>query len=65
VVDTSLPSAPCINDWKWIWGDGYISYGEKPGPHTYQNVGTYEVTLTVTGPAGTNTSGAVTIKVKG
>jgi Flp pilus assembly protein TadG len=65
VVDTSLPSAPCITDWKWTWGDGYISYGEVPGPHTYQNVGSYEVTLTVTGPGGTNTSGAVTIKVKG
>jgi Flp pilus assembly protein TadG len=65
VVDTSLPSAPCITDWKWEWGDGYISYGEKPGTHTYQNVGTYEVFLTVSGPAGTNTSGAVTIKVKG
>jgi len=65
VVDTSLPSAPCITDWMWDWGDGYFSYGEMPGTHTYQNVGTYEVFLTVTGPGGTNTSGAATVKVKG
>jgi Flp pilus assembly protein TadG len=64
VLDTSVPVGSCIGSWKWEWGDGYVSFGKDPGDHTYLVPGTYVVYLTVSGPAGTNTSGGATIKVK-
>jgi PKD repeat protein len=38
----------------WDFGDGQTSTERNP-IHTYQNSGTYSVTLTVTGPAGSST----------
>lgn len=46
-----------INDpteWSWNFGDGETSLEQNPS-HTYSSVGIYDVTLTVTNEAGTNT----------
>ena len=44
------------NQWVWNFGDGSpISNIQNP-VHTYSNSGTYTVTLTVTNPAGSNTT---------
>lgn len=69
--DTSTSSSACpILTWTWAFGDktSYTAYtaGQTPPPHTYlsQNKnqpGVYEVTLTVTNAAGSNTSAAQTI----
>jgi PKD repeat protein len=42
-----------IDEWWWDFGDGETSTERTPA-HTYQNEGTYDVTLTVTGPTGTD-----------
>ncbi len=43
-----------VDEWLWDLGDGVTS--DKPNPtHTYTTAGTYAVTLTVTGDAGSNT----------
>jgi gliding motility-associated-like protein len=34
--------------WLWNWGDGNTSTLQNPGSHTYSNLGTYLVTLTIT-----------------
>ncbi len=39
--------------WSWNFGDGYTSTEQNP-LHVYENVGTYAVTLTVTGATGTS-----------
>ncbi len=38
----------------WNFGDGTTSTEQNPS-HTYQNIGSYTVSLTVTGPGGSNT----------
>ncbi len=43
-----------INTWSWDFGDGETSTEQNP-EHTYNNTGTYTVSLTVTGDAGTDT----------
>jgi PKD repeat protein len=43
-----------ITGWLWNFGDGNISVEQNP-MHTYQKQGNYSVSLTVSGPAGTNT----------
>ena len=50
-TDTSLGD---ITGWLWNFGDGNISVEQNP-MHTYQKQGNYSVSLTVSGPAGTNT----------
>ena len=40
--------------WSWDFGDGDSSSAQNPS-HTYGNAGSYAVTLTATGPGGTNT----------
>lgn len=39
--------------WQWDFGDGYTSDQQNP-THIYENVGTYSVTLTVTGATGSS-----------
>jgi len=43
-----------ITGWQWDFGDGGSSTAQHP-THEYVAVGTYPVTLTVTGPGGNNT----------
>ena len=43
-----------IDTWEWNFGDGSTSTDQYPG-HTYDAPGIYTVSLTVTGPAGTDT----------
>ena len=52
IVFTDL-SADSINSWNWDFGDGESSYFQTPA-HTYVNAGTYTVSLTVSGPGGSN-----------
>ena len=49
---------PISNDavaWSWDLGDGSTSVGQTPS-HTYSSVGTYDVSLTVTGTNGCSNS---------
>ena len=43
-----------ITEWLWDFGDGETGAEQNPS-HTYQNDGTYTVSLTVTGPGGSDT----------
>ena len=43
-----------INTWAWDFGDGGTSNEQNP-VYIYQNAGTYTVSLTVTGPEGSDT----------
>ena len=43
-----------ITSWSWSFGDGEISTDQNP-THTYNTAGTYTVSLTVTGPGGSDT----------
>ena len=43
-----------VDIWSWSFGDGGTSNQRNPS-YTYQNPGNYHVTLTSTGPGGTNT----------
>jgi len=43
-----------ITDWHWTFGEGGESTEQHPS-HTYNTVGTYTVSLQVTGPYGTDT----------
>lgn len=44
-----------ITDWSWDFGDGATSTAQNP-THDYANPGTYTVSLTVTGPGGSDTN---------
>ncbi|UCE24216.1 MAG: PKD domain-containing protein, partial [Candidatus Zixiibacteriota bacterium] len=43
-----------ITSWAWSFGDGGTSTDQHPN-HTYQDTGYYDVSLTVTGPGGSDT----------
>jgi PKD repeat protein len=43
-----------ITSWSWNFGDGSTSREQNPS-HTYNDPGTYTVSLTVTGPEGSDT----------
>jgi PKD repeat protein len=43
-----------ITSWSWDFGDGGTSTEQNP-PHTYNDVGNYTVSLTVSGPEGSDT----------
>ena len=43
-----------ITSWSWDFGDGATSTEQNPS-HTYTDPGTYTVSLTVTGPGGSDT----------
>jgi hypothetical protein len=49
-TDTSLGN---VSSWSWNFGDGSTGTGATP-QHIYQQAGLYPVTLTVTGPGGTD-----------
>jgi len=49
-TDTSTGS---ITAWSWTFGDSGTSTQQNPS-HQYQNAGTYTVSLTATGPGGSN-----------
>ena len=44
-------SVGTITTWFWNFGDGTTSNEREPS-HTYEKIGTYDVTLTVSGPSG-------------
>ena len=50
-TDTSTGSPTA---WAWTFGDGATSTSGPGVAHTYSTAGTYTVSLTVTGPGGTN-----------
>lgn len=47
-------SSGLIDTWQWDFGDGTTGAGAS-ATHTYANPGLYAVTLTVSGPGGSNT----------
>ena len=53
-------SAGSITTWSWKFGDGTTIVGntitDRNPSHTYSAAGTYTVSLTVTGPGGSNTA---------
>ena len=53
-VQFSDYSQGTITGWNWSFGDGSLS-SERYPVHTYRVNGTYNVTLTVSGPSGTDT----------
>ncbi len=53
-VSFSDQSSGSVNTWAWSFGDGGVNSTANPS-HTYTNAGTYSVSLTVTGPGGSNT----------
>lgn len=54
IVQFTDKSTGTITNRTWDFGDGLTSTATNPS-HTYQNVGTYTVKLTVTGTEGSNT----------
>ena len=48
-------STGSITSWKWDFGDGSTSTMQNPS-HTYTDPGNYTVSLTVTGPEGSDTN---------
>ncbi len=55
LVSFSDQSTGSISSWSWNFGDGGSSTAQSPS-HTYSTAGTYTVSLTVTGPGGSDTS---------
>jgi hypothetical protein len=53
-VDFTDGSSGVIDTWSWVFGDGESSGLQNPN-HPYAAPGPYEVTLTVTGPGGSDT----------
>ncbi len=53
-VNFNDQSSGQIDSWQWNFGDGNSSTDQNP-QHTYNEAGTYDVTLTVSGPNGTDT----------
>ncbi|MDE0959040.1 MAG: PKD domain-containing protein, partial [Planctomycetota bacterium] len=54
-VSFSNSSTGDITGYSWTFGDGGSATGQNPS-HTYTTAGTYSVTLTVTGPGGSDTA---------
>jgi len=52
-TDTSTPGSHPITDWSWDFGDGHGSTLQHPA-HTYENAGSYEVSLTVMTASGSD-----------
>jgi len=53
-VHFSDQSTGQVTGWRWDFGDGHTSITRSP-QHTYEVVGSYTVSLTVSGPAGSAT----------
>ena len=54
VVRFSDASIGCVTAWSWDFGDYSAPSTEKNPTHSYTNAGTFHVSLTVTGPGGSN-----------
>ncbi|MBW7989062.1 MAG: PKD domain-containing protein, partial [Planctomycetes bacterium] len=56
ILTSSIESASYggITTWTWDFGDGTTSNERNPA-HTYQNLGSYTISLTVVGPGGSDT----------
>ncbi|MBU1072032.1 PKD domain-containing protein, partial [bacterium] len=52
-VDFTDQSTGDVTSWSWNFGDGGVSTQQNP-PHVYTVAGTYSVTLTATGPGGSD-----------
>ena len=52
-VNFTDSSTGSITSWSWTFGDSGTSTAQNPS-HIYQTTGTYNVSLTVSGPAGTD-----------
>ena len=57
-IDLTEQSLGYITSWYWNFGDGTISTVQNAPSHTYTELGSYTVSLTATGPAGTKTKSA-------
>ena len=55
VVNFTDISAGYVDEWQWSFGDGATSTDQNPS-HTYGDAGNYTVTLTVTGPGGSDSA---------
>lgn len=53
-VNFTDQSTGTIDTWSWTFGDGGSSTAQNPS-YTYNTTGTYTVSLTVTGPGGSDT----------
>jgi hypothetical protein len=54
-VNFTDSSTGSVDSWSWNFGDGGTSSAQNPA-HTYTMAGTYNVSLAVTGPGGTDTN---------
>ena len=63
VNTTTSPFCP-ITAWLWSFGDNTTSTEMAPPPHVYVVKGNYKVTLTVTNAVGTDTTGAIMVRVR-
>jgi len=52
--NSPIPREATINSWTWTFGGGGPSTEQNPR-YTYTRPGTYTVSLTVTGPVGSDT----------
>jgi len=52
-VNFTDQSTGSISAWSWVFGDSGTSTAQSPS-HVYNNAGVYTVSLTVTGPSGSN-----------
>ncbi|WP_162198324.1 PKD domain-containing protein, partial [Methanosarcina sp. 2.H.T.1A.6] len=57
IVKFTDTSTGKVSSWTWDFGDGSTSTDQNP-THTYVTLGSYKVTLTATGPGGSNTTTA-------
>lgn len=62
-VDPSC-SEGTIESYGWDFGDGELSFDRKPGTHTYEEKGSYTITLEVTADSGIVDTFTKTITVK-
>jgi hypothetical protein len=54
IVSFTDQSTGTVDSWNWDFGDGLTSTMQNPS-HTYTDPGTYTVSLTVSGPGGSDT----------